>query len=140
MVRTVRNVARASDQGIRLRKRALVDSTRDTELSADLEDGHNIFDDLESDFMEVHKTHMRSEREEIADRERIKRQIIKRKYFSQKLPNFLTWSEKLQIRYLHNKDPEEWNVEKLSGGFPALPSVIHVSLDFENKMCLSSDG
>lgn len=78
--------------------------------------------------MQVHKTHKRSEADELANSERIKQQIIKRKYFSQKLPNFLTWSEKLQIRYLHNKDPEEWSVERLSGGFPALPSVIHVSL------------
>ncbi|CAH0553814.1 unnamed protein product [Brassicogethes aeneus] len=82
------------------------------------------FDEFETDFMELHKTH-RQHSEEIENRrELLKYHIVKQKYFKEKHPNFLTWHDKEQIKYLYNSNPEEWTVDKLSEGFPALPEVI----------------
>lgn len=39
-------------------------------------------------------------------------------------PSFLTYTEKDQIKKLHDSDPEEWTPEKLSESFPALPETI----------------
>ncbi|KAK9510364.1 hypothetical protein O3M35_005165 [Rhynocoris fuscipes] len=60
---------------------------------------------------------------------RIKKKIllkqIERKYFSaQKLPNMLFWSEKEQIRYLYQTDPDLWTPEKLSECFPTTPDIV----------------
>lgn len=85
------------------------------------------FDDLESDFSNAHKSHRDHEKELKLMREREKYLIVREKYFKDKWPNFLTWQDKEQIRYLHQTDPEEWTIEKLSEGFPALPEVIQVS-------------
>ncbi|XP_050535600.1 uncharacterized protein LOC126902401 [Daktulosphaira vitifoliae] len=51
---------------------------------------------------------------------------IKRKYFKiqSTLPNFLTYLEKQQIKFLHNKTPKEWTPETLSLCFPATPEII----------------
>lgn len=51
--------------------------------------------------------------------------MVKRKYFkSPLLPNFLTWAEKEQIRFLHRSDPGDWTSDKLAHSFPASETVI----------------
>ncbi|XP_018327311.1 putative neugrin-like protein DDB_G0288135 [Agrilus planipennis] len=78
----------------------------------------------EADFMNLNLSYDKHVDELKTLKEREKRLIVRQKYFKQTLPNFLTWSEKEQIRYLHHSDPELWTFEKLSDGFPALPRVI----------------
>ncbi|KAJ3665208.1 hypothetical protein Zmor_000714 [Zophobas morio] len=82
------------------------------------------FEELEADFMEVHKLYEQHEKELAQIKEREKYLIVREKYFKEKSPNFLTWHDKEQIRYLHNTEPEEWTIERLSEGFPALPETI----------------
>ncbi|XP_044739607.1 neugrin [Chrysoperla carnea] len=67
------------------------------------------------------------------ERERLKMLITRQKYFNVTQPNFLTWQEKEQIRYLHQSDPEEWSIEKLSDSFPALPEAIKKILSSQWK-------
>lgn len=109
--------ASKTDPGIHLRKKALG-------VNEELDDIE--FDDLESDFMNVHKTYKEHVVETAAGLEKEKFHIVRQKYFKEKQLNFLTWHDKEQIRYLYTSDPEEWTVEKLSEGFPALPDVIKV--------------
>lgn len=53
---------------------------------------------------------------------------IGRKYFKpHRTPNFLTWSEKEQIRFLSSSDPGTWTPEKLALSFPATVDVIKVT-------------
>ncbi|KAK9884536.1 hypothetical protein WA026_007377 [Henosepilachna vigintioctopunctata] len=85
-------------------------------------DAENI--DFEANFETIHHSHKEHMIELEAQREKLKYDIVKQKYFKNKYPNFLTWHDKEQIRLLHSRDPEEWNVDKLSDGFPALPEVI----------------
>lgn len=73
----------------------------------------------EADFSQVHKSHKQYEQEAQHYRERLQSWIVGNKYFKTKQLNFLTWSEKEQIRYLHNFDPEEWSIDKLVVSFPA---------------------
>lgn len=82
------------------------------------------FDELESDFMEVHKSHKQFEQESEELRERTRHWVVKNKYFKQKLPNFLTFAEKEQVKLLNNRDPEEWTTEKLAECFPATVDII----------------
>ncbi|XP_018565204.1 uncharacterized protein LOC108906415 [Anoplophora glabripennis] len=103
------------DPGINLRKKA---------LNLDAEIDEIEFDDLETDFMNVHKTHREHVSEIEAGLEKEKFHIVRQKYFKEKQLNFLTWYDKDQIKYLHSTDPEEWTIEKLSESFPALPEVI----------------
>ncbi|XP_072385543.1 uncharacterized protein [Diabrotica undecimpunctata] len=81
-------------------------------------------DDLETDFMDAHKSYKQHMEEVKVRNEQIKYMIVKNKYFKEKFPNFLTWSDKEQMRLLHSTDPEEWTIEKLAESFPALPEVI----------------
>ncbi|XP_020811274.1 uncharacterized protein LOC110186432 [Drosophila serrata] len=81
--------------------------------------------DLESDFMEVQKTHRQHEQELQKHRDRIRQFMIKHKYFRDaKLPNLLLHAEKEQMRLLHERDPEEWSVERLAESFPATPDIV----------------
>lgn len=73
----------------------------------------------EADFSQVHKSHKQYEQEAQHYREKLQSWIVGNKYFKTKQLNFLTWSEKEQIRYLHNFDPEEWGIDKLVESFPA---------------------
>jgi len=51
--------------------------------------------------------------------ERVKQILINKKIFPhQKKPNLLTAVEKETIRYLHQKDPHEWTIERLTESFP----------------------
>lgn len=55
----------------------------------------------------------------------MKNQITINKYIKEVEPNFLTFAEKEQIKFLHESDPFEWTVEKLSKSFPGLPNTIN---------------
>ena len=80
---------------------------------------YESLDDSEADFHQVHKSHKQFEAEQAQYRDRLQTWIVGNKYFKTKQLNFLTWSEKEQIRYLHSFDPEEWNIDKLTESFPA---------------------
>uniref|UniRef100_A0A1I8PP10 Uncharacterized protein n=1 Tax=Stomoxys calcitrans TaxID=35570 RepID=A0A1I8PP10_STOCA len=83
------------------------------------------FGDLESDLLNVHKTHKRFEQELEDHKDRIRKFVVKSKYFRDaKLPNFLTYAEKQQIKHLHESDSEQWTVEALSESFPANCEII----------------
>jgi len=113
LVRKIQPVKR--DPGISKQKK-IITETQDV--------SENDFEEIESDFMNVHKTHREHVEQMKAWKEKEKLLIVKQKYFKEKYPNFLTWHDKEQIQYLYNHDPEEWSIEKLSEGFPALPDVI----------------
>ncbi|XP_015127927.1 uncharacterized protein LOC107048960 [Diachasma alloeum] len=85
------------------------------------------FDDVEkdeSDFMRANQTYTEYMREKYQEKEKLKMRIVGRKYFKSDDPNFLTWTEKMEIKSLHAKDPVEWSPERLSESFPALPDTI----------------
>lgn len=82
------------------------------------------FGDIESDFMHVNKSHKEHLQEHHRFRQKVRLWRTKQKHFNIKNPNFLTYIEKEQIKLLHNRDPEEWNPEKLSESFPASPEII----------------
>ncbi|XP_053670369.1 uncharacterized protein LOC128720701 [Anopheles nili] len=86
--------------------------------NANTEDYESL-DDSESNFYQVHKSHKQYETEQAQHRDRLQTWIVGNKYFKTKQLNFLTWSEKEQIRYLHGYDPEEWSIDKLTESFPA---------------------
>lgn len=78
----------------------------------------------ESDFMNVGKAHKQFEQEEKRYKHKISTMIVGQKYFKERGINFLTWSEKEQIRALNQQHPEEWTADKLSESFPADPFAI----------------
>lgn len=84
-------------------------------------------EEMEADFMKIGKTYDQHINEIEVMKENVKHHIVSQKYFKKQMPNFLTWSDKEQIKYLHKTDPEEWTVERLSEAFPALPAIIVVS-------------
>lgn len=86
--------------------------------------GEEFEDDFEPDFQNVHKSHKQYEKEAARYRDNMKKWIVGNKYFKSKELNFLTWSEKEQMRYLNQQDPEEWTPEKLSESFPATKEII----------------
>ncbi|KAK5649487.1 hypothetical protein RI129_000516 [Pyrocoelia pectoralis] len=111
-----RNLPRR-DPGIYHRKKLIENDDESIDLS-------DYDYDLESDFMNIgssYKDHLQDINKE---KENVKKCIIKQKYFKEDNVNFLTWNDKEQIRYLHSMDPEEWTIEKLSEGFPALPHIV----------------
>lgn len=80
---------------------------------------------LDADFNQLHRSHREHEQEVATKKEQLKYHVIKNKYFKdQRLPNFLTWAEKQQIRQLHKKEPSEWTAERLAESFPAVEEVI----------------
>ncbi|OAD54855.1 hypothetical protein WN48_06055, partial [Eufriesea mexicana] len=84
-------------------------------------------DDIEvygSDFMKITDSYINHNREELAAKELLKRRVVKSKVFNEIEPSFLTYIEKDQIKKLHENNPEEWTLEKLSESFPALPKTI----------------
>ncbi|KYN05654.1 PREDICTED: uncharacterized protein LOC108771456 [Cyphomyrmex costatus] len=80
--------------------------------------------EFEADFMNIGISHKMYEREMQNRKEHLKQQIVVKKYFKEKEPRFLTFAEKELIHKLHNFNPEEWTIEKLSESFPALPQTI----------------
>lgn len=57
-------------------------------------------------------------------KEKLKTKITFSKYLKEVEPSFLTFAEKEEIKSLHERDPNEWSVERLSESFPALPATI----------------
>ncbi|XP_024888472.1 uncharacterized protein LOC112465233 [Temnothorax curvispinosus] len=80
--------------------------------------------EFEADFMNIGMSHRMYERETKVRKERLKQRIAIQKCFKEKEPRFLTFAENELIRKLHNHNPDEWTVEKLSESFPALPETI----------------
>lgn len=89
-----------------------------------IENDPDTIESMESDFMNVSEAHKQFEKEETTYKQKISSFIVGRKYFGEKTVNFLTWSEKEQIRLLCQKDPDEWTPSKLSESFPADPLTI----------------
>ncbi|CAK9798969.1 hypothetical protein ANTQUA_LOCUS1803 [Anthophora quadrimaculata] len=84
-------------------------------------------DDLgiyESDLTEFAELQNEKQRARKTDHERLKRLIVKSRFFNEVEPSFLTHVEKDQIRKLHQSNPDEWTPQKLSESFPALPETI----------------
>lgn len=100
---------------------------KETSSSAVLEEDVDL-EELESDFMDMGISYNQHMEELEARREQQKYFIVGQKYFKEKFPNFLTWNDKQQIKFLHRTDPEQWTIERLSESFPALPEVIAVSI------------
>uniref|UniRef100_A0A2M4AT37 Uncharacterized protein n=1 Tax=Anopheles triannulatus TaxID=58253 RepID=A0A2M4AT37_9DIPT len=73
----------------------------------------------EPTFHEMHKSYKQYQHEQAQYRDRLQTWIVGNKYFKTKQLNFLTWTEKEQIRYLHLHDSEEWSIDKLTESFPA---------------------
>uniref|UniRef100_A0A675B374 Uncharacterized protein n=2 Tax=Anopheles darlingi TaxID=43151 RepID=A0A675B374_ANODA len=73
----------------------------------------------EPTFNEMHKSYKQYQHEQAQYRDRLQTWIVGNKYFKTKQLNFLTWTEKEQIRYLHLHDTEEWTIDKLTESFPA---------------------
>jgi len=83
------------------------------------EDPDEMFETVEADFFNVQEAHKQFEKEEGEHKEMVHSMIVGQKYFREKGINFLTWSEKEQIRFLSHERPKEWDEEKLSQSFPA---------------------
>ncbi|KAB0800764.1 hypothetical protein PPYR_06503 [Photinus pyralis] len=119
IVKEIRRNLPRRDPGIYHRRKLLENDNDDT--SVDL---GNYDYDLETDFTNVGSSYEDHLQDSNKEREILSKNIVKQKYFKEAATNFLTWNDKEQIRYLHSTDPEEWSIEKLSEGFPALPHVI----------------
>lgn len=79
----------------------------------------------DADFSQLHVSHAKHEKEMALQKEQLKYYTIRSKYFkSEKMPNFLTWAEKEQIRYLNKTEPKDWTPERLAESFPAVEDVI----------------
>lgn len=81
-------------------------------------DDPDDFSQYEGDFLNIDPTHTAHKKEIRVEKERIKHRTVQAKYFKTQKVNFLTWSEKEQMRNLHATDPEEWCIEKLADCFP----------------------
>lgn len=90
------------------------------EIDFDAED----LSQYDTDLATSHKSHKQFEREQSQYQQNIRLWTVGQKYFRHKLPNFLTWAEKQQIRFLHNKDPVDWNCDRLAECFPATTDTI----------------
>ncbi|KAG7207271.1 hypothetical protein KM043_008945 [Ampulex compressa] len=115
-----------------VRKKELVGIRQKVKLWSKIEKAEATVDEIdeedlaqyESDFLELEKSHRGYEREEQFMKEKLKRDITKSKYFKEVDPSFLTFTEKFQIKEMHENNPEEWTIERLSESFPALPRHI----------------
>lgn len=95
------------------------------DAAKEMESNPEGFGDLETDLLNVHKSHKQYELERQQQADKIRRFMVKSKYFRDaKLPNLLTYAEKEQIRLLHNRDPEQWSVQILAESFPANTEII----------------
>ncbi|XP_026463863.1 uncharacterized protein LOC113366472 [Ctenocephalides felis] len=115
----VRKVRPKSNPGIAERLSLLED-----QANLDLDDPSLDFDEHESDFQNLAPTYNEFKKDMAKYRQKERNWIVRRKYFEQQLPNFLTWSEKEQIRHLHKTDPVEYPVERLAEIFPASCEVV----------------
>ncbi|XP_011704124.1 PREDICTED: uncharacterized protein LOC105459637 [Wasmannia auropunctata] len=107
-----------------IRKKEKIMKSIDKDNTVDTFDAEDV-SEFEADFLNVGTSHKMHEREMQINKERLKQQIVARKYFKEdKEPRFLTFAERELIHKLHTVNPEEWTVEKLSESFPALPGTI----------------
>merc|ERR1719431_17617 len=93
----------------------------DTELGGRVEDN-----------LETWRDESRAVRKQFKADEEFQKGIAKRKMVMKRMfdpepstPALLTWMEKEMIRYLHKKDPVQWDHERLAESFPATTGVIH---------------
>lgn len=107
-------------------------ATKQTRLLDNIDD---IFDDPENtnnqevDFLELKKLRSNVQQDVLHDEQKIKQIMIKKKYFKGKKGiNFLTWSEKEQIRKLYENEPDTWPIERLAESFPvSFENVVKVA-------------
>lgn len=79
----------------------------------------------DADFAKLHMSHRQHEKEMALQKEQLKYYTVRSRYFKSKnQPQFLTWAEKEQIRYLNKKEPDEWTPARLAESFPAVEEVI----------------
>ncbi|GBP34428.1 Neugrin [Eumeta japonica] len=90
-------------------------------------------EESESDFLDLAEVHKEYESEERLQGKQLRRQIVKNKYFEESTPNLLTWSEKEQIRHLHNTEPTEWTPERIAESFPITVAVAKKILKYPWK-------
>lgn len=122
----LRYIKKKSTSKINSRQQTPIKHTEKESYDWDFDEGQ------ESDFMDIHKTHKQHLREIQYQKEKQKLQIVKQKYFKEEQsPNFLTWQEIEQIRSLHANNPDEWTIEHLAEGFPALPGTIQVRFSLQ---------
>lgn len=118
----VRNYRRAGNRKPRDRAGLRIQYGIFNDIEALEEDPERAY---EADFNQLDVSHREHEEELRLKKEQLKYFIIKNKYFKdQKMPNFLTWAEKEQIRQLHKSEPKEWTPERLAESFPAVEEVI----------------
>ncbi|XP_034664997.1 uncharacterized protein LOC117899233 [Drosophila subobscura] len=114
-------VPRRANPGLGYQLQQLQENERPTATPEASED----YGDMESDFMDVQKTHRQHEAQQQAQRDRVRQFMIKHKYFRDvKLPNLLLHAEKEQMRLLHEQRPDEWSIERLAESFPATPEIV----------------
>ncbi|XP_034942695.1 uncharacterized protein [Chelonus insularis] len=125
--RGYKNISR--NQSLSLRKNNKVNTEKQLYSNFEESDLDNHEDEvdlehLDADFMGAGEVYNEHKRELRYNKELLKMRITASKYFKTKEPNFLTWSERSQIKNLHDKDNQEWTPERLSTAFPALPETI----------------
>ncbi|XP_049807303.1 neugrin [Schistocerca nitens] len=109
-----------NNPGVNLRLRAI--SQEEKGLPTNFEDD---IDDFELDVMNADKAFDDHEREIKRQKHVQAMKIVERKYFKKaKEPNMVFWEEKEQMRYLHNNNPEEWDVARLSESFPVSQTAV----------------
>lgn len=100
--------------GVRRQSKA---GTNETELeSSQWDDDLSKYEGDLSNTSEIYEQYKQETRDE---RDNVRHNIVRSKYFNEKKLSFLTWAEMEQIRLLHATDPEEWDDEKLAESFPA---------------------
>ncbi|XP_071449831.1 uncharacterized protein [Hetaerina americana] len=117
-----RNKKPPSNPGVQNKLKVLEMEYPDIE---ELHDEEINLEEFESDLMQVNVSHKNYEREKKAAADSLAYAITKSKHFKPpKLPNLLMWSEKEQIRNLHQLDAIEWSPEKLAQHFPATAEIV----------------
>lgn len=101
--------------GVRRQARAATNETENLETGDDVDD----LSKFESELFDTSGTFEEYRRETLEENQKLKRFIVRNKYFNEKKLTFLTWAEMEQIRLLNAKDSDEWSEETLVESFPA---------------------
>ncbi|VVD02068.1 uncharacterized protein LOC126975459 [Leptidea sinapis] len=102
-------------------------------VKIDEDDAEEFIEGSEGTFFNVDEAYNKHMNESLGNNENLRYQIVKEKYFKESLPNFLTWSEKEQIRHLANTMPNEWTPERIAESFPVTKNVVKKLLKFPWK-------